>query len=288
MDLAGIGLLAVAALLHSVWNLLARRSANKQVFLWTALVVGSAGYLVPGLLLYHPLPAAAWGLIALSGGLEAVYFLLLGSAYQRGDLSLVYPLARGTALLAVAVLARTVLGERITPTGVLGIGLVVGGMVVLHVRTLDRAGLLAPLRSLRERPSQLAVLTGLTTAGYSLVDKVGVPLAGPWLYLWLIFVVAAVALAPYMLLARRAAVRAEWQANRPAILVTAGLFFAAYGLVLVALTRSPVSYVAAVREISVVFAALRGTLVLREPFAGSKTLGATLIFAGILVLGVVG
>jgi drug/metabolite transporter (DMT)-like permease len=284
MDLPAISLLMLAALTHSAWNLLAKGSRDKQVFLWLALLGSLAIFFPPFLLLYAPVPPAGWVFIALSGALEAAYFLLLGGAYQRGDLSLVYPLARGSAILFVALLAGGALGERVPLLGLAGIGGIVAGVYVLHLRALDRRALLAPLRSVRERPSQLALLTGAIIAGYSVVDKAGVQHVAPGPYLYLTFVVAGLILTPYMLLARRSAAVAEWQANRGRILVVAVLSVVTYGLVLAVLTTSRVSYVAAVREIAVVFAAVLGAVVLREPFGDKKVAGALLIFAGIVCI----
>lgn len=286
MPLQSILLLGLAAVAHSTWNLLAKRSRDKQVFLWLALVGSLVLFLLPVPYVYVGVPPAIWGLILLSGLLESVYFLLLGSAYQRGDLSLVYPLARGSAPLFVTLFALAFLGERVLPQGIAGILLVVGGIYTLHLTSLDWRGLLAPLLALRrERASQLALLVGVTIASYSVVDKVGVRYVRPFQYLYLVFVVSGVALAPYMLTARRAAIRREWQANKAAIVAVALMSVGSFLLVLSALTSSQVSYVASVREVSVVFGAALGALVLRERFGGSKILGAVLILAGIVCIG---
>ena len=286
MPIQTILLLALAAAVHSLWNLLSKGSLDKQVFLWLALVAALAIYALPSFYLARPFPGAVWGIIALSGLLEAVYFLLLGSAYQRGDLSLVYPLARGSAPLFVTLFAFSFLGERPAPVGIAGIFLIVTGIYTLHLKALDPRGLLAPIVALgRERASQLALLVGVTIAGYSVVDKVGVRYVSPLPYLYLVFLVSGVALAPYMLAARRDAIQHEWRANKAAILATGVMFVAAFLLVLVALTTSKVSYVASVREMSVIFGAALGAFVLREPFGGTKILGAALIFAGIVCIG---
>ena len=191
-----------------------------------------------------------------------------------GDLSLVYPLARGSAPLFAAVFALLFLGEQVTGPGRLGIALIGLGIYTLHLRTLAPRGWLAPLQSLRTRPSQLALLTGLTIAGYSVLDKAALGYFPPLLYLPLVFLLPLAMLAPYMLSARRSALRAEWSRQRRQIVVVATLMPLTYLLVLWTLTTTNVSYVAAVREVAVVPAALFGTLLLREPFGRSKLLGA--------------
>jgi drug/metabolite transporter (DMT)-like permease len=287
MPLQTIALLVLAAIGHSVWNLLSKRSLDKQVFLWLALVAATGIFCVPFGVLYAPIPLIGLGIALISGLVEAGYFLLLGSAYQRGDLSLVYPLARGSAPLVVTLFALIFLHERPSAEGIAGILLIVAGIYALHLRSLDRSGLLAPFASLRrDRASQLALLVGVVIAVYSVIDKVGVSYVNPLLYIYLIFVVSCAALAPYMLLARRAAIVREWRKNWVTILAAAMMFVGSYLLVLIALTTTQVAYVSSVRELSVVFGALLGTLVLREAFGATKVFGAFLIFAGIVAIGI--
>lgn len=281
-------LLALAGLLHSIWNLLAKKGLDAQAFLWLALVAAMAIFAVPFAVLHVPIPLVGWLCIAASGALEAGYYLLLGGAYQTGDLSLVYPLSRGSAPLFVLLIALAFLGERVTAVGVAGILLTVAGVYVLHVKAIDRQGLLAPLVALRSRVSRLALLTGAVIAGYSVVDKFGVRYVPPEIYLYLIFGASAVYMAPYMLTRRWSAVRKEWQINRAAVVVTAVLFVVSYLLVLFALQGAQVSYVSAVRGIGVVFAAVLGTALLREPFARMKLWGSLLIFAGIACIQLAG
>lgn len=288
MNISILGLLLLSALLHASWNLLAKRSLDKQAFLWLASLVSLSAFLVPFLLLSRPVPPGGWPFIVLSGVLEAVYFMLLGSAYQRGDLSLVYPLARGSAPLFVLLFAALFLGEQVRWTGLLGIGLVVAGIYTLHLKVLNLRGLLGPFLSLKDRPSQIALLTGLTIGTYSVVDKVGVGYAGPVAYLFLTFLVSAIVLLPYMALVKTQAVRREWRDNKRSILAVGAMSLCGFLMVLFALTVSQVSYVAPVREISVVFGALLGALVLREPFARVKLVGSVLIFGGIVLISLAG
>jgi drug/metabolite transporter (DMT)-like permease len=284
MALQAILLLIVSAGIHSVWNLLSKRSRDQQVFLWLALVVVTGLFLVPFILLYAPISGPGWAIIGVSGLLEAGYFTLLGQAYRRGDLSTAYPLIRGTAILTATTIAFAVLGEGLAPGGLAGVALVLAGMYTLHLRDFTRRGLAAPFLSLTQAPSQLALFTGAATGTAAVIDKIGVRYVNPVLYIYLIFTFAGVLLAPYMLTARRAAALREWRANRGAIIAVGVMFIVAYLLVLYALQGSKVSYVSAVREMSVVFAALLGTRFLHEPFGGRRILGACLIFAGILAI----
>src|SRR5260370_1275885 len=115
------------------------------------------------------------------------------------------------------------------------------GIYTLHLKSLDWRGLCAPLWALRrERASQLALLVGVTIASYSVVDKVGVRYVRPFPYLYLVFAVTGVALAPYMLTARRAAIQREWQADKMASVAAGRLHAGSFLLVLIALTSSKV------------------------------------------------
>lgn len=288
MGLGVVLLLAGAGVVHSTWNLLAKRSLDSQAFLWLALVCATVLFGVPFFLFYAPFPAQGWLFITLSGALEAVYYLLLGSAYQAGDLSLVYPLSRGSSPIFVLLFAVAALGEHVTALGVVGILLSVAGVYVVHLRSMARRDLLAPLIALREPVSRLALLTGLVIASYSVVDKVGLRYVNPFVYIYLIFGVSLLILAPYMLLTRREALAKEWRTQPVNIVAASVMFVVSYLLVLVALRGAEVSYVTAVRGIAVVFAALMGTVLLREPFPRMKFWGSMLIFAGIACIELAG
>jgi drug/metabolite transporter (DMT)-like permease len=285
VPLSAIGLLVFAGLLHSLGNQLSKRGRDNAAFLWLVLVCVAVVGLVPFALFSTPIPLVGWGIVLLSGVLEALYYLLLGRAYQAGDFSLVYPLARGSAPLFATLLA--IIAKREFPTwgGLAGILLIVCGIYTLHITAFDRKGLTAPLLALRGGLSRLALLLGLIIASYTVVDSFGVRYADPLTYLYLILAVPAVLLAPYMLLSRRRVVLAEARRSFAAVPATAGLFVGAYLLVLLALRTAAVAYVSSVREISVVFAAALGTLVLREAFGEKKILGSLLIFAGIVCIG---
>jgi drug/metabolite transporter (DMT)-like permease len=249
--------------------------------MWGALGVGIL--CTSPILLVHPiteLPREAWALILLSGLFETAYMVFLSAAYGAGDLSLVYPIARGTAPVLVTPLAILVLGERLSPLGILGIGLVVFGIFASQ----GVSSRLSPFAPGARRAVALAVLTGVMTAGYSLVNKVGVSVAPAALYAFLVFVVNGVL--TWVVLWRRHAL--AWPLGRgirPVRLVAIGiLMMAAYMAVVVSMSLAPVSYVVAARETSIVVGALLGALVLKERQPVARLAGAAVIFAGVLVI----
>ena len=181
-------LVLVAALCHSAWNLIVKSDARRLEIQSGALVVGTL--LCAPVLLFHPpwsLPPLAWAAVAVSALFESAYVLALTSAYGAGDMSLVYPVARGTGTVLVAPLAVLLLGERPSLQGALGIGLVVFGIFLSH----GALGGWAAARAHR-RAVGWALLTGAMIAGYSLVNKVGVTLVPVPLYAFLVFLTDAV------------------------------------------------------------------------------------------------
>src|SRR3989440_3148333 len=188
MPLAALVLVLGAAVCHSAWTLLVKSDARRLEIQSGALIVGAV--LCSPVLLIYPLSGVsgvAWGVILLSGLFETAYVFALTAAYGAGDLSLVYPVARGTPPLLVVPLAIMLLGERPPWQGLAGIGLVVLGIYASH------AGLAgSPVaRQANRRALALALLTGVFTAGYSLVNKLGVSLIPVPLYALLVFAVDA-------------------------------------------------------------------------------------------------
>lgn len=288
MTTLALTLVLSSALLHAVWNLLYKRARDKPSFAFLFGVVATVVYLPVFLLLVGNQELSWWGLAVaiLSAFVHTLYFTFLGRGYSVGDLSLVYPLARGTGPLLVPIWAILFLGERISPTGLAGILAVVGGVYILHIRELSPRGLMGPLRSLSSRPTQIAILSGLLISIYTVVDKVGVGYLEPMVYMYIWTAIYTTMYGPYVLKTSGVAkIRAEWSANAWAIVAVGILMVLTYTMVLFAMTMSNVSYVAAAREIAVVFGAAMGTVMLKERYGRSKVGGSLLIALGVALIG---
>jgi uncharacterized membrane protein len=265
MSAAALGLALAAACLHAGWNVLL--GGSRDVLAATAVT------LCVSVVAAAPLAAVTWDVSAeavpylvASAGLEAAYFFLLARAYQGGEVSVVYPLARGGAPVLV-LLGAILLGVRPSALEVVGVALVAAGIVAV------RGGLRGDGRALA-----LGLAVAVCIAGYTLVDNAGVEHADPVAYLELVLLpVAAVA----ALAVGRGRMRAEF---RPATVVSGFAGFAAYCFVLAALRLGPAAPVAAVRETSVVIAVALAGLVLREPVGPRRLAGAGLVVAGVFVL----
>jgi len=282
-----LGIVLLAALFHAVWNFLAKKSRSKLAFIWWFLLIACIGYLPMFLYFWGDMTVtpAGWSCIVATGILHALYFWFMGGAYERGDLSLVYPLSRGSGPLFVPILAVIFLQERLSATGISGIVLVVFGIYIIHLRSFTVDSFFEPLRALRGSASIWALCTGGTIAGYSLVDKVGVGLVYPPAYIYLMFVISLLLLSPYVLTKGRPALKKEWQVNRVPILVDGFLVLFTYMMILFAFRLSKVSYVVAAREVSIVFSALLGIFWLREAHAPQKIAGSALIAIGVVFIG---
>jgi drug/metabolite transporter (DMT)-like permease len=281
-----IVLVVCASALHALWNLCAKRGDHKLVFLWASAVAGSVLLVVPVALIATPpawTPVLAVRVIA-AAILRASYFVALTAAYSRGDLSLVYPLARGIAPVLVPVLAVALLGEALSLRAAIGVTAIAVGVYITHLERLAFRQILSPFRSLGAAYARYAVLAGLLTAAYSVLDKSNLATGiDPVWYAYLTIPLAGLLLTP-LVVRHPAQLAREFRANRMAIVGVGVMMPAAYLLVLFALRLAPVSYVVPARELSIVFATTLGLVALGERYASRRLAGAVLIVGGVVVL----
>ena len=266
-----------AGVLHAGWNALLKSSPGGDALLDTATVV--AGSSVCGLIVvpFVPLPAsAAWPYMAGSAVIHFGYYLTLAQAYRAGDLSFAYPLMRGTAPLIVALLGIAFLRE--LPSAPMALGIVLISLGIVSIAFVQR----------RKHPPSAAYwafANAALIAAYTLVDATGARSSGnaASYVSWLIFLEGLPFLA--WVAARRGSVAVRYvRASAARGLIGGACSLAAYGIVLWAMTLAPVAAVAALRETSVLFAALMGTLWLKERFGLPRLAGAVSVVLGIAAL----
>jgi uncharacterized membrane protein len=289
-------LVAGAAVLHVTWNVLLK-TAGDPLRAAAVGMVTAAALICPVALIYWLAvgrPALSTETLALSvasGLLEALYFAFLASAYRRGDLSLVYPLARGTAPLLAVAIGVVLLNERLGPVGYLGVAALLTGLLTLQRpwQYLTAAGRASG------GAAGFALLTGITIASYSAVDRVGVRGTEPVIYAGLIWLSCSVFLWAYVWVYRRQraappadAEAAPFSSRRAGIggLITLG----AYLMILVAFTVAPLTAVAPLRESAIVLASGWGAFRLREAAnrrdAYERIASAGLVLVGALLLAI--
>jgi uncharacterized membrane protein len=273
---AVVGAVLVAAILHASWNALLKDGRDRlaMVVLLDLTAMALSALLLP--LATSPAPAS-WGLLGLSVLLHTGYKVLLMQAYQVGDLNQVYPLARGTAPLLVAVVAALFLGEHLGPWQLGGLVGVCGGLVLLL-----EGGRATP----QGRPMLgLAVATGVAIAAYTVTDGLGVRRSGTDLgYVAWLFLLGGLPIPLWTLAIQRRRLGARVRDRLGVGVVAGALSLAAYGLVIWAQRRGALAVVAALRETSVLVAALIGTLAFSERFGRRRVLAAACITAGIVLL----
>ncbi|HKG66038.1 MAG TPA: EamA family transporter [Solirubrobacteraceae bacterium] len=262
MTLAALALVLGSAAVHALWNALL---ADADDTYGTTAVM-----LVAGVVLFAPVAALTWDVdgeaipyVLGSGALELVYFALLATAYARADLTFVYPVARGSAPVIVLVVSVAALGAAVS-------GLQAGGVLVVAAGVLLVRGLARG----RGADLALALAVGACIAGYTLVDDHGLEHADPIPYLALVLLVAAI---PYAAVVGPSPMRAALSPR--AVLAGAGMFLA-YVLALAALQRAEAAPVAALRETSVVMAAVGAAVWGRARVPAARMLGAALVVAG--------
>ena len=278
-----LGLVLVAAVVHAAWNLLAKGAQGGAGFVWLYTVAASVLYLpvlvaalamAPG-----PLGWEAFVFMAGSGALHTVYAVLLQRGYRTGDLSLVYPLARGTGPLIATVAAIALFGERPGAVALAG-----AGLIVLAVLALARPSPgMAP--DTHRRAAGLAVLTGVAIAAYTLWDKHAVDALAlsPLVYNWGTNAANAVLLT-FLVRNRRGSVRLAWRTSKARAAGVALLSPFAYILILYALARAPVSAVAPARELSILIGTMLGATVLAEGDGARRAVASAAIVAGVVAL----
>ncbi len=287
MSALSLGLILLSAVCHATWNLLAKRAGGGALSVWTYSALSALIYaplaLITFLNLERPIPLEGVLAMAISGVLHTGYFVLLQRGYREGDLSLVYPLARGTGPTLSTLAAVLLFGER--PSIV-----AFGGAVLIAVGVFLLAGAATrPVDGVARRTSaaiRTAILYGLATgcfiAVYTLWDKRGVAALGipPLIYDWGTGFSRTLLLAP-LAIPRFADVRREFSRRKREYLGIAILSPLAYILVLTALSTTAVSYVAPAREISILFGTFLGVRALKEGDSRRR-----LVAAGLMVLGI--
>jgi drug/metabolite transporter (DMT)-like permease len=281
-----LSIVIAAAFLHACWNLLAKKSRNKIAFIWCFLTISIIFY-IPLIFLFWPensISLNGWLCVATTGVLHALYFWLLGGAYERADLSVVYPLSRGSGPLFVPLLAFVFIQERISLIGGVGIMLVVSGIYIIHLESFHFHAFLKPLGALKSSGSLWALGTGGTIAAYSIVDKVGVGLVPPPVYIYLMLLITWALLSPYLFVSGRINLLVEWKLNTWTILLVGILVLGTYLMILFSFRIAKVSYVVAVREFSIVFSVLLGYFYLGEKHLFQKISGSLAITAGVVCI----
>jgi drug/metabolite transporter (DMT)-like permease len=272
-------LVLASAFAHASWNAMIKGRSGDPLAVTTGLCVAWAVLGVP-LMLWVPAPRAeAWPFLGASVVVHVVYTGMLVVAYRKGDLSFVYPIARGLPPLIVVIAAWPIVGERPSLLGFTGVALIALGVVAMS--TSRRA----PGERLFGRTLLVALAIALSIAAYTTIDGVGVRAAetATGYIVWLSTMQGALFAAGALLIGGPSLRREVWQ-RRWTGLIAGVLSAGGYGVILWAMMRAPLGIVAALRETSVVFAAIIGTALLGEPLGRRRIIASAIVAAGVLAI----
>ena len=272
--MAGATVLALAsAVLHTFWNLIVKTDRDRLLAQWGVMAAGALLF-GPWLLFYGMPESRAWPYVVASALVHVGYSLSLVQAYEHGDLSAAYPVARGVAPLPTAIGAAILLDDRLDSIGYFGLLLVSAGLIVVASRGSGRVAMM------------WALSTGLTISLYTLVDTAGVRAGDEsFRYVIALFVLDSLMLTGVVVVRRSRTQILRAVRSSGFSYVAGGVgSVGAYGLVLLAVRSAPLGYVAALREASVILAAVAGWRLLKEGFGVRRTLGAAVVAAGIALM----
>ena len=288
MSATALALVLAAAVTHAGWNLLVKQTHDdRELLTWLALGMGGVLLSPVVIMTWHAL-VAVWPFVMASAGAEAVYVLSLTAAYRRGDLSVVYPIARGTAPLLLAIWTTAFLAQAPRAGGLAGI-CALGIGVAMVAWSIERSPTAGRRVWTGDQWADIGLTLGvaLSISAYSVVDGAAMRgLSAPTqaaAYDGAVFWLGAALTGPIVLRgAARGRVRSTWVRHWRRIVVVAAAMAGGYIPVLIAFRLAPVAYVGAAREVSIVIAAIAGWLVLGERFNPLRLLGSVVIVLGIL------
>ncbi|MBM4340459.1 MAG: hypothetical protein FJ110_13055 [Deltaproteobacteria bacterium] len=283
-------LVLISAFIHSSWNFFTKKGNWPIEFFFWVFLCGTFLYLpyfyfsglFPSLLFQAS--GKLWTLSIISSLIQTFYLISLIKAYQMGELSLVYPISR-SAPLFTQVWAVLLIGEVLSITGVVGIGLVVTGIFIISMSDFSFSLHLDPSRNVSLQPFLFALIAALTGSVYSVLDKICVQITHPVFYCWLIDVLMCIEVGLYSLFQKKNLLLKVWSEWKKEIFLITLLQNASYLLVLMAMQMSKVSYVVAFRQAGALLGAVMGVVLLKESQWKIRIAGAMVLTLGLILIG---
>lgn len=286
MNIIALSLVLLSAFLHAVRDFMTKLSRNKHDFIWL--------YRVSGITLFFPVflycvikyPINPYGFIfvVLSGIVHCFYYIALGETLTTGDMSVVYPITRCTPIILI-FWSYFVSHEKMTVLGVVGILLVIAGTLFIQVDRKDIKNALHRIFRFRDYAVRMAWVVTVFTAMYSVIDDKGVSLINAFVYLYLIYSLSVLL---HMFFVFRKSAKTElaneWRLNKVKIVLTGFVSLFGYLLILLAFNIERVTYVVAVRQVSVVFGVLLGVSLLKESNKLIRLSSSIIIYAGVCLI----
>ncbi len=286
MSSGAFTIILFSALMHALWNLLVKRSRDKTVFIWW-MFAGSGCLMVLALLVVDPFPPLSLrvvGLAAVGALCFMLYHLFTGRAYRQGDLSMIYPLAQ-TAMFWVPIWGVLLLAEKVSATGVVGIGLILFGAYSIQLRALAWNEVVRPFRNLRDPAVLSALAAGFIYSIGAVIDKTGVTLYPPFHFTFLLVAFMILFMTLNVLRPRyRGRIAAEFRHNRTLVLLAGPVIMTSFLSFRYGLKLAPMSYAVPVRQVSLLIGVVIGVLFLGESCGRIRVIATLLILCGAVLI----
>ena len=287
MSTLAFTLIVISAVMHALWNLLVKQSHHKTVFIWWMFVASGTLYTLTLPLVPEPFRwpnLQTWLLIAAGAVCFVLYHLFNGRAYRGGDLSIIYPLSQ-TSMIYVPIWGMSLLGERLSLTGICGILLVILGTYSAQLQRLSLRELIRPFLNLGNPSVRFALLAGFIYSWGSVAEKIGVRQYSPLLFTYFLVIAMLLLMTVNLLHPKyRPLILAELKEHWGLILLSGPIIMASFLTFRYGLNLSPVSYAVPVRQVSILVGVLIGILFLRESCGRYRLLGAMTILGGALLI----
>ena len=271
-------LVIISALLHALWNFTTKRVSGNLSVLYLGLLFASIILLPFALVVFFTDGLASNGIVFIlaTGIVHALYFFFLSNAYTYGNISVVYPVARGCGVIGTALIAVLTLHESLSIIGIAGIICTGLGVLIIGLKKDDHIGYRKGLF--------YALLVGVTMIFYSIIDKMAMASINPVIYILGLFMLSMFFLTPYMFITRGGELHDAWREHKKYSLVIGAGSAAGYLIILYVFRMAQVSYVVAMRELSVAIGAMLGMTYLGEASSKRKLAGIALIVAGLIMI----
>lgn len=277
MSITAFLLVILAAFLHASWNFIAKKTSGNLYVIYIGLLI-SCVFIFPFFVSYFSLDHFffAFLYILATGILHAIYFFFLCKAYEHGDISVVYPIARGCGIAGTALIAYLFSMETLSSLGVAGIISVTIGTILVGLKIRHQK---YPLKGI-----VYALIVGLTIAGYSVVDKTAVGTINPIVYIYSMAFGTTFFLTPFILVGKRQELIHAWKELKQYCFIIGLGSMGTYLIILFTFQMAKVSYVVATRELSVAIGAFFGIKILKEPYSLRKIVGIICIILGMIII----
>lgn len=289
MTLTALVLVLVSAATHAYWNYLLKRAGGTRAFIALSKAAEAVVFLPAALVLAWRAPAGtvatALPFIAVGTCFVLAGYVTLGAAYRVGELSFIYPIARGAALLVLPPLGWLTFGERVGPVGWVAVAAIVGGVLVMQLPALRREAWRELAAHLRGAATLLALLMAFILGTSTIWDKHAVRSVSLWAYFYGYTLCAGVGYLAWVARAEGVpAVRAEWRAHGGTAVTVGVLNTVSYGLALLALRTGSSTYVVGLRQVSIAVGVWLGARLLGEHVSTARRLGVALLLGGCLLM----